>query len=241
MAREETDTNLISAPHILVVDDDERIRGLLARYLLDNGCVVLSAANAQEAKSILNVSEVDLAVLDIMMPGQSGLDLACDLRESGFERPILFLTALGESSDRIAGLEVGADDYLAKPFEPKELLLRIRALLRRTMKKVSHTTAQKVQIGTLTFNTENGALLGEGGQDVFLTDAERELLMMMAKNVGKTLSREDLAAISGVNSARAVDVQITRLRRKIEQGGDAATRYLQTVRGQGYVLRGRPL
>ena len=241
MAREEKETYLISAPHILVVDDDERIRALLSRYLLDNEHVILSAANAQEAKEILSVSEIDLAVLDIMMPGQSGLDLANDLREDGHDFPIIFLTALGEASDRIAGFQSGGDDYLAKPFEPQELLLRIQALLRRTMRKVSVETVEKIVIGKLTFHLAHGALTQEDGSDVFLTDAERELLMMMAKNVGKTLSREDLAAISGVNSARAVDVQITRLRRKIEQGGDSATRYLQTVRGQGYVLRAKPL
>lgn len=239
MASAENTLPDVSCPHILVVDDDERISSLLVRYLLDHDCIALSAHDASSARALLADVDIDAAILDIMMPGETGLELARSLRAANKDFPIIFLTALGEADDRIAGLEAGADDYLPKPFEPRELLLRLQALLRRTMRQTSAHQAC-VGFGDLIFDTGQGVL--KDGQDrlVDLTDAERELLIVLAKNIGQTLSREDLAAQCGVTSSRAIDVQITRLRRKIETGS-ADPRYLQTVRGQGYVLRGRTI
>ena len=238
MAREENSLNYVSQPHILVVDDDERIRALLVRYLLDHGCMALSAQDAASAQAFLQAAQVDAAILDIMMPGESGLSLAQNLRQAGHDFPIIFLTALGETHERIAGLEAGGDDYLAKPFEPKELLLRLQALLRRSMQPTEPARQAPILLGDLEFDTDQGVLKNAQGALVALTDAERELLIVMARNIGKTLSREEIARQCGIASARAIDVQMTRLRRKIETGG-TEPRFLQTVRGQGYVLRGQ--
>lgn len=224
-------------PHILVVDDDDRIRSLLARYLLDQQMVVMTAANAAAARDILNAFDFDLLILDIMMPGETGLSLLTDLRRTRTV-PILMLTALGETDDRITGLSGGADDYLPKPFDPKELLLRIQAILRRRM--VAGPVAQPVSdtqrpIGPWIFDTRRGELQRQG-QSVKLTQVEANLLRVLSAQPNKILGRDDLARLCQLEGQeRAVDVQVTRLRRKLE-GDPAQPRYLQTIRGKGYIL-----
>lgn len=223
---------LDNAPHILVVDDDMRLLTLLKKYLLDNGYRVSTAGTVQAAKDRMSGFFFDLIVLDRMMPGGDGIELARYLRAApgaGRETPILMLTAMGDPDARIAGLEAGVDDYLSKPFEPRELLLRIAAILRRakTEKPVSLT------FGDFTFNLERGELL-KGDEVIALTSGESVLLKSLASTPGVPISREDLSATSG-SQGRAVDVQITRLRRKIEKD-PKAPRHLQTVRGEGYVL-----
>ena len=220
-------------PHVLVVDDDNRLRDLLRRYLVENGFGVTVARDAADARARLAGFEVDLIVLDVMMPGESGLDLTRDLRRT-HDVPILLLTARGGPDDRIAGLEAGADDYLAKPFEPRELVLRINAILRRVPRPP--VTPAELRLGTLIFNVERDELR-EGDRPVHLTQAEAALLRALAAAPGTTLSREDLVGRIGIDGGeRAVDVQVTRLRRKIEPD-PREPRYLQTVRGEGYVLR----
>ena len=218
--------------HILVVDDDERLRRLLKRYLSESGYRVTAAANAAEARQQLDGLEFDLLVLDLMMPGETGLELTRDLRRT-MQVPILLLTAMGEPADRISGFEHGADDYLPKPFEPRELVLRINAILRRGGGAGERAPAQ-VSLGDLQFDVERGELTGPDGP-VRLTSAEADLLRLFARNPGKTIGRVELLEQSGANSVRAVDVQITRLRRKIEQD-PKQPRFLQTVWGRGYVL-----
>ncbi len=221
------------SPHILVVDDDARLRKLLARYLSEHGFLVASAEGAADARVKLASFAFDLIVLDLMMPGESGLSLAADLRRrSGV--PILMLTAMGEPEDRIAGLEKGADDYMVKPFEPRELLLRIGNILRR----VPQANAQpaEVRMGGMVFDMEREELR-EGDQPVKLTSVETALLGALARRAGVALSREELIDLTGAAGGdRAVDVQVTRLRRKIESD-PRDPRYLQTVRGRGYVLK----
>lgn len=222
------------APHILVVDDDTRLRGLLRRYLADSGFRVTAAASAAEARKHLESLDFDLLVLDVMMPGETGLALTEALRKNSAV-PILMLTALGEADNRIAGLERGADDYLAKPFEPRELVLRLRSLLRRSQ-GAAKPEAGAVKLGAMRFDRARLALM-RGDAAVKLTTAETALLRVLADKPGEVISREDLtkkAEIAG--GARAVDVQVTRLRRKIESDSKFP-RYLQTVRGRGYVLR----
>ena len=224
-------------PHILVVDDDERLRGLLKRFLSDNGFRVSTAADAAEARSRLSGIAFDLIVLDVMMPGESGLEFTVELRQSN-RVPILMLTAMGEPEDRIAGLESGVDDYLAKPFEPRELLLRIQTILRR----LAEPSAQPVSAGSDVvfgefFYDPARNQLSRGDMPVHLTDMEAALLAALAAEPGRIISREELLERGAVNgSERTVDVQITRLRRKIEENVKFP-RYVQTVRGKGYVLR----
>lgn len=220
-----------TAAHILIVDDDNRLRTLLQRYLREAGFRVSAAADAAEARAHLEGLQFDLIVLDLMMPGESGLELTRSLR-ARMDVPILLLTAMGEPSDRIAGLEEGADDYLAKPFEPRELVLRIEAILRRLRASDAHPGT--IRLGDLTFDIERGELTSGDGL-VRLTSAEVDLLRLFAQNPGKTIGRAELLEQSGANSVRAVDVQITRLRRKIE-ADPREPRYLQTVWGRGYVL-----
>ncbi|MBI2239188.1 MAG: response regulator [Magnetospirillum gryphiswaldense] len=221
-------------PHILVVDDDDRLRQLLRKYLSDNGYLVSTAASAAEARTKLSLVEADMLVLDVMMPGEDGLSLTRDLRRTRGV-PILLLTAMGEPEDRISGLETGADDYLTKPFEPRELLLRIASILRRTPKP--EAAASKVlSLGAFVWDITR-AELRQGDEMVHLTTAEKDLLGILAEQVNQSVSRDDLAARTG-NAAnpRAVDVQVTRLRKKLEDD-PRLPRYLQTVRGQGYMLR----
>lgn len=223
-------------PHVLVVDDDSRLRTLLHRYLSENGFRVTGAAGADEARRRMRVLSFDLIVLDVMMPGETGLELTADLRRT--ERiPILLLTAMGESEDRIAGLESGADDYLPKPFEPRELLLRIRTILRRVAEAPSPGMADDfVRFGDFHFDPRQDQLY-RGPARIRLTEAETSLLRAFVERPGQSLSREDLLECNAVNgSTRTVDVQITRLRRKLEKD-PKFPRYLQTVRGLGYVLK----
>lgn len=236
-----TDNNIASfnmRPNILIVDDDIRISDLLYRFLMKKGCVPMVAHSVEEAKKLIDDCEFDLIILDIMMPGQTGLEFARELQKGAQQIPIIFLTALGEVQERIEGLRVGADDYISKPFDPNELLLRVHAVLKRTMKPIAVEIT--VQIGALKFDVGQGILTNEHGDIVVLTDAERELLLVFAKHNGEILSRDQLASHSHSISTRAIDVQITRLRKKIENE-NSDVRYLQTVRGQGYVLRGQLL
>ncbi|MCC7275158.1 MAG: response regulator [Alphaproteobacteria bacterium] len=219
------------APHVLVVDDDQRLRALLRRYLAENGFRVTAAADAAEARAQLAAIDFDALVLDVMMPGESGLDLTQSLRATS-DMPILLLTAMGEAANRIAGLERGADDYLPKPFEPRELVLRLQTILRR---RRSAAAPELVQFGPFRFEPRRGELR-RGPAIVRLTQAETGLLRVLAESPGVAVSREGLAEAIGIQgSARTVDVQMTRLRRKVE-ADPKYPRYLQTVRGTGYVL-----
>jgi two-component system phosphate regulon response regulator OmpR len=225
--------------HILVVDDDRRLRELLHRYLSDNGFLVTAASDAREARLLQKGIAFDLIVLDVMMPGETGLELAASLREVRNNVPILMLTAMGEPSDRIGGLEAGADDYLPKPFEPRELLLRIRTILKRSMAAAPESGAApgEIRLGPLRFDRERAILLDDDGQIVRVTTAEASLLTVLSEAPGEVLSREILGERCAIEGGdRAVDVQVARLRRKIESDPRNA-RYLQTVRGRGYVLR----
>lgn len=219
------------APHLLVVDDDRRIRTLLSRFLAEQNYRVTTADSAASARRRMAGLTFDLLVLDLMMPGESGLDLARSLRQET-DVPILMLTARSEPEHRIEGLETGADDYMAKPFEPRELLLRIANLLRR--RNPVSETADQVVFGPFTFHLMRSELK-RSGEMVRLTDRERDLLKLFASRSGETVERLELAA--GANgSERAVDVQINRLRRKIESD-PANPVHLQTVRGIGYRLQ----
>ncbi|WP_322867522.1 response regulator [Aquicoccus sp. G2-2] len=226
-------------PHLLIVDDDERIRLLLLKFLKKNGFLVTGARDAGHARRILSGLDFDLIVLDIMMPGETGLSLTRSLRETS-TTPILLLTAKGETGDRIAGLEAGADDYLAKPFEPKELLLRINAILRRMPElHVEQAHPKVLHLGPIRYEIERGELW-EGDELIRLTATESQLMRIFATCPGEAVSRmklvEDLGRDDGGQAQeRAVDVQITRLRRKIE-ADPKQPRYLQTVRGAGYML-----
>jgi len=222
----------VEDPHLLVVDDDERLRALLQKYLSSNGFRVAAAANAADARALMKSMAFDLLVLDVMMPGESGFDFASSVRGSS-AIPILMLTAKSEAEDRISGLERGADDYLTKPFEPRELLLRISALLRRAAPpaRIAHT---EVKMGDCVYDPERG-LLKKRGKPVRLTSSENSLLQLFAANAGRSFSRADLCSRLGVSLERSIDVQVTRLRKKIEDDPKLPL-YLQTVRGVGYVL-----
>lgn len=225
-------------PHLLVVDDDERIRSLLKKFLMRNGFLVSTARDAAHARRVLAGLEFDLIVLDVMMPGEDGMALTRALRET-LQTPILLLTAKGETENRIEGLEAGADDYLPKPFEPKELLLRINAILRRMPDTTAADTAPKVlSLGVIRYDMERGEMW-QGDDLVRLTATEVQLMKIFAAQPCVALSRaklvEELGRDRGQAQERAVDVQITRLRRKIESD-PKQPQYLQTVRGAGYML-----
>ena len=226
-------------PHILVVDDDTRLRELLKSFLSRNDFRVTTAASAAEARQRLGSLDFDLIVLDVMMPGETGLEFAGELRRTD-DVPILMLTAMVETKDRIAGLEKGVDDYLGKPFEPRELLLRIQSVLRRGRPSPAAATAaaetpRQVTFGPMQFDLELGELTDKGAR-VALTDAEIALMRAFTSRIGEVLSRETLCKTVGANvNERAIDVQVTRLRRKIEPD-PSFPRYLRTVRGQGYRL-----
>lgn len=224
--------------HLLIVDDDERIRTLLKKFLMRHGFLVTAARDAAHARRILLGLDFDLIVLDVMMPGEDGLTLTASLRET-MQTPILLLTAKGETGNRIEGLEAGADDYLPKPFEPKELLLRINAILRRMPESKPEDTAPKVlSLGHNRYDMERGELW-QGNALVRLTATEIQLMKIFAGQPGEPMSRarlvEELGRDRGQAQERAVDVQITRLRRKIEVN-PKQPQYLQTVRGAGYLL-----
>jgi two-component system, OmpR family, phosphate regulon response regulator OmpR len=220
--------------HILVVDDDLRLRRLLQRYLAENGFRVTTADDAADARAKMRSLQPDLLVLDVMMPGETGLSLTESLRRDRTDVPILLLTARGAPEDRIAGFEAGADDYLGKPFDPYELVLRIRAMLRRV---APVDTSGPVQLGVLAFDPVRGELTGPDGV-IHLTGGESALLGLLARAPGDVLSREAIAQALGMDEAgeRAIDVQVTRLRRKIEVD-PREPRFLHTVRGRGYVLK----
>lgn len=229
--------------HLLIVDDDERIRGLLQKFLMRHGFWVSAARDAAHARKLLGGLDFDLIVLDVMMPGETGIELARSLRAT-LSVPILLLTAKGEASDRIDGLEAGADDYLTKPFEPKELLLRINAILRRVPQAEAVDVGPKVlSLGKLRYDVERGEMWS-GENLVRLTATEASLMRIFSSQPGEPLSRSELVERLGRSGdgashpgsqERAVDVQITRLRRKIE-AEPKQPRYLQTVRGAGYML-----
>jgi len=219
---------------VLVVDDDTRLRELLKSFLSRNGLRVSTAANAAAARQQLDALDFDLIVLDVMMPGQTGLDFAGELRKSSAV-PILMLTAMADPKDRIAGLEKGVDDYLGKPFEPLELLLRIQSVLRRGRPVEAAGTPERVAFGPMQFDLALGELT-QKDKRVPLTDAEIALLRALCARLGEVLSRETLCkSVGGGVNERAIDVQVTRLRRKIEPD-PGFPRYLRTVRGQGYRL-----
>jgi len=222
-----------NAAHVLVVDDDRRLRALLSSYLVKNGHRVTVAATAAEARAFLDGLTFDIIVLDVMMPGESGFDFAADLR-SHSQVPILMLTARGDPRDRVRGLEIGVDDYLAKPFEPRELLLRIGSVLRRARAAPVAKEQAVVRFGPYTFSLDRGELRA-GDELVRLTDREREILRLLGANAGSGVSREALSESGGAAQERTVDVLINRLRRKIERD-PANPAYLQTARGTGYRL-----
>ncbi len=222
--------------HILVVDDDLRLRGLLSRYLGSEGFRVTTAGSVADAREQLRVVQPDLLVLDVMMPTETGLSFTEQLRQDRFEVPILLLTARGAPEDRIAGFEAGADDYLGKPFEPRELVLRIRAMLRRAA-PAPVAVGGPLRLGDKLFDTVRGELSGPDGP-VYLTGGEVALLTTLAAQSNEVLSREAIATALGMDdsSERTIDVQVTRLRRKIE-ADPREPRFLHTVRGRGYVLK----
>jgi two-component system phosphate regulon response regulator OmpR len=220
------------APHLLVVDDDRRIRDLLSRFLAAEGYRVTTADNAAEARAKLNGLHFDLLILDVMMPGESGFDLAKSLRESS-SVPILMLTARDETAMRIEGLQIGADDYVAKPFEPRELSLRIANILKRAQ-PAAPAPVESVRFGDFIFHIARGELK-RGDEIVRLTDRERDMLRVLAATPGETVPRLSLAGNDPAVNERAVDVQVNRLRRKIERD-PANPLFVQTVRGIGYRL-----
>ena len=216
--------------HLLIVDDDTRIRKLLSKFLIDNGFIVTVAQDASDAREKLKEFIFDLLVVDVMMPGESGLEFTTWLKEQDNNVPVLMLTAMGDAEDRIAGLECGADDYLPKPFEPRELLLRIKNIINRTRPAVK----TKIIFGNLVFDAAS-ASLRKNGQDVPITANEAKLLGALCSNIGQVVSREDMAKLcDGVNE-RTIDVQITRLRSKIEDNPKKPV-HLKSVRGRGYTL-----
>ena len=221
------------AAHILVIDDDRRIRDLLSRYLSEQRFRVSTASDAADARRKLDGLSFDLLIVDVMMPGENGTEFTSDIREK-LDVPVLMLTALGEVDARIKGLEAGADDYLAKPFDPRELVLRINSILKR-VRVEAPPSVEQVLFGPYTFSVLTRELKKDG-EPVKLTDREREIMVMFAENAGQVVPRLDLVGEDATASERTVDVQINRLRRKIEKDPAAPT-WLQTVRGIGYKLQ----
>lgn len=220
-----------NAPHVLVVDDDQKIRDLLGRYLTEHGFRVTTAADAASARADMRGLEFDIVLLDVMMPGENGLDLARDLKATRTV-PICMLTARAEAEHRIEGLEAGVDDYISKPFEPRELLLRLRNILRRASGPSG--PHDEVRMGNFTFHVSRGELR-EGEETIKLTERERDLLRSFAQRIGTPIPRHELSGEDSTGNDRAIDVQINRLRRKIEIDPSNPV-YLQTVRGKGYIL-----
>jgi len=216
--------------HILVVDDDDRIRELVKEYLVDNGFIVSTGNSAEEAKIRLQYFKFDLIVLDVMMPGQSGFELTQEIKKKS-NVPIILLTAKGEVENRIHGLELGADDYLGKPFEPKELLLRIKNIIKKSKKidlsKINQIGEAKVDLNKMSIQLKNKVSK--------INNSEKKVLIEMLANPGKTYSRTEIGEISNISQERSIDVMITRLRQKIELN-PKNPKYLQTIRGSGYVL-----
>ncbi len=231
-----TETSLnLNTPLILVTDDDSRLRRLLNKYLSENGFRVFSAADTKEADALMKWFVFDLVIADVMMPVETGVEFTRRLRERGETVPVLMLTAMGETNDRINGLEAGADDYLPKPFEPRELLLRINNILRRVMSKPPEKQKAEVRFGIHHYDLDEKALY-RGSERIRLPLAESALLQVLAERAGQDISREELAQKTGnETNLRTVDVQITRLRRKIEPDV-RQPKYIQTIRGKGYSL-----
>ena len=216
--------------HILVVDDDDRIRDLVKQYLNENNYFVSTAISAEDAQEKVNIVKFDLIVLDIMMPGKSGLDFTKENKNKIYT-PIILLTAKGEANERVHGLEVGADDYLSKPFEPKELLLRIKNILNKTKSKNSK---RLIEFGNVKINLNKHIILKDK-KEYKINNTEKTILEVMINSPGKSFSREEIGKIINLDKERSVDVIITRLRKKIEQN-PKSPKYLQTLRGEGYVL-----
>jgi len=216
--------------HIMVVDDDDRIRELVKQYLEENNFLVTSAKNASDAKKKLEIIKFDILILDIMMPGESGLSLTKEVKRNN-PTPIILLTAKGETRDRIEGLELGADDYLSKPFEPKELLLRIKNILDKTKKTA---LPEEIYIGNALVNLSK-LNIKINNQRKKINTAEKKVLEKMLESPGKVFSRNDIGKIINISKERTIDVMITRLRQKIESD-PKNPKYLQTIRGSGYVL-----
>lgn len=219
------------APHVLVVDDDQKIRDLLGRYLMENGFRVTTAEDAITARSAMRGLSFDIALLDVMMPGETGIELARDLK-SKMQMPICMLTARAEPEHRIEGLEIGVEDYVAKPFEPRELLLRLKNILRRG--QATTGSGDEVRMGPFLFHIGRGELKRDD-ETIKLTERERDLLRLFAQRRGIPIQRHELSSDESTGNDRAIDVQINRLRRKIETD-PANPVYLQTVRGKGYIL-----
>jgi len=216
--------------HILVVDDDDRIRELVKQYLLENKYLITTAKDAFDAKNKIEIIKFDLIVLDIMMPKKSGLELTSEIKKE-IDLPIILLTAKGETSERVTGLEFGADDYLSKPFEPKELLLRIRNILNKTLQK---NIIDKISIGNSSLNL-NKLIINRDGKKYKINNTEKLILEKMIRSSGKVFSREEIGKLISINKERSIDVIITRLRQKVESDSKNP-QYLQTIRGSGYVL-----
>ena len=216
--------------HILVVDDDDRIRELVKQYLLENKYLVTTAKDAFDAKNKIEIIKFDLIVLDIMMPKKSGLELTTEIKKE-IDLPIILLTAKGETSERVMGLEFGADDYLSKPFEPKELLLRIKNILNKTLQK---NNINKISIGNSNLDLSK-LTINRDGKKYKINNTEKLILEKMIRSSGKVFSREEMGKLININKERSVDVIITRLRQKIETDSKNP-QYLQTIRGSGYVL-----
>ena len=216
--------------HILVVDDDDRIRELVKQYLLENKYLVTTAKDAFDAKNKIEIIKFDLIVLDIMMPKKSGLELTSEIKKE-VDLPIILLTAKGETSERVTGLEFGADDYLSKPFEPKELLLRIRNILSKTLQK---NNVSKISIGNSNLDL-NKLIINKNGKKYKINNTEKLILEKMIRSSGKIFSREEIGKLININKERSIDVIITRLRQKVEIDSKNP-QYLQTIRGSGYVL-----
>ena len=216
--------------HILVVDDDDRIRGLLKDYLKDNGYIVSTAENAEQAKNKLQYLKFEIIILDVMMPGQNGYDLTKEIKKK-MKIPIILLTAKGEVESRIRGLELGADDYLGKPFEPKELLLRVKNIINKDNRINLNL---KYYIGSVEVDL-NKMTVKLNGKLRKINNSEKKVLIEMLANPGKTYSREEIGKISDISQERSIDVMITRLRQKLEVN-PKNPKYLQTIRGSGYVL-----
>lgn len=223
-----------NSAHILVVDDDNRLRSLLQRFLRDNNFYVTTAANAAEARERIRNYKFDILIVDIMMPEETGLEFLSALRQES-DVPVIMLTAMGETEDRITGLETGADDYLPKPFEPKELVLRIKNILRRTPQS-DNKLQEKLNLGLCWYDMSKKELTAKTGNIIHITPVEQAMLNVLGQKSGQIFSREKLAEVLGAGqSPRSIDVQITRLRKKIEKDSKNP-RYLQTVRGKGYML-----
>ena len=216
--------------HILIVDDDDRIRDLLKDYLVNNNYIISTAGNAEEAKEKLKYIKFDILILDVMMPGQSGYELTEEIKKT-IQVPIILLTAKGEVENRIKGLELGADDYIGKPFEPKELLLRIKNIIKNKNKL---DLSSKYFVGQAEINL-NKMTINFNNKIRKINNAEKKVLIEMLSNPGKTFSRGEIGKISGINQERSIDVMVTRLRQKLESD-PKNPKYLQTIRGSGYVL-----